>query len=172
MGVQEEVASLKVKINAAIEASGHAAAATSFAPAEFEKDDDTNFHVDFMTACSNLRARNYAIPEVCQTPSRILQANWLRFWLGWVGWLRLDCCCRTVDGGGDTNHTTPNTHTHTRQADRHKTKMTAGKIIPAIATTTALVTGMVCLELVKLIQHKKLEEYVLVLPCLSIEPTT
>jgi ubiquitin-activating enzyme E1 len=27
---------------------------------EFEKDDDTNFHVEFITACSNLRAINYA----------------------------------------------------------------------------------------------------------------
>ena len=33
-------------------------------PAEFEKDDDTNYHVDFITACSNLRARNYKIKEV------------------------------------------------------------------------------------------------------------
>ena len=28
---------------------------------EFEKDDDTNFHMDFITACSNLRAENYDI---------------------------------------------------------------------------------------------------------------
>jgi len=32
-------------------------------PAEFEKDDDSNHHVDFITACSNLRARNYKIGE-------------------------------------------------------------------------------------------------------------
>ena len=30
-------------------------------PLEFEKDDDTNFHMDFITAASNLRAENYDI---------------------------------------------------------------------------------------------------------------
>ena len=30
-------------------------------PIEFEKDDDTNFHMDFITSASNLRAENYEI---------------------------------------------------------------------------------------------------------------
>lgn len=66
---------------------------------EFEKDNDNNFHIDLITAISNLRARNYRIPEL----------------------------------------------------DRIKIKLIAGKIIPAIATTTAMIVGAVGLELIKIV---------------------
>lgn len=67
---------------------------------DFEKDDDTNHHVEFVTAASNLRAENYDIP----------------------------------------------------QADAMKTKQIAGRIIPALATTTAVVSGLVAIELYKVIE--------------------
>ncbi|CAK5051657.1 unnamed protein product [Meloidogyne enterolobii] len=69
-------------------------------PIDFEKDDDTNHHIDFITAASNLRAENYTIEK----------------------------------------------------ADRMKTKQIAGKIIPALATTTSVVAGLVCIELYKTIE--------------------
>lgn len=36
----------------------------------FEKDDDANHHIDFIHAASNLRARNYAIPEADRHKAR------------------------------------------------------------------------------------------------------
>lgn len=71
-----------------------------FTPAEFEKDDDSNYHIDFIHSAANLRARNYKIGE----------------------------------------------------NDQQKTKMIAGKIIPAIATTTAMITGCVSAEIYKFVQ--------------------
>ncbi|KAI0462387.1 E1 ubiquitin-activating protein [Komagataella kurtzmanii] len=77
-------------------------------PAEFEKDDDTNHHIQFIAAASNCRALNYSIET----------------------------------------------------ADKQKTKFIAGRIVPAIATTTALVTGLITLELYKVVFGKeKIEDY-------------
>lgn len=36
---------------------------SDFESVEFEKDDETNFHVDYIHAAANMRARNYKIPE-------------------------------------------------------------------------------------------------------------
>ena len=67
-------------------------------PADFEKDDDLNFHISFVTSACNLRCDNYSISRT----------------------------------------------------DFHACKIIAGKIIAAIATTTAAVCGLVMLELFKL----------------------
>lgn len=75
---------------------------------EFEKDDDTNYHIDFITHSSNMRALNYGI----------------------------------------------------KTADKFKTKGIAGKIIPAIATTTSLVSGLVALEVYKIVAgYSQIEKY-------------
>ncbi|XP_073297884.1 ubiquitin-activating enzyme E1 1-like [Primulina huaijiensis] len=77
-------------------------------PIQFEKDDDTNYHMDLIAGIANMRARNYGIPEV----------------------------------------------------DKLTAKFIAGRIIPAIATSTAMATGLVCLELYKVLDgHHKLEDY-------------
>mmetsp|Transcript_3005 Transcript_3005/g.6757 ORF Transcript_3005/g.6757 Transcript_3005/m.6757 type:complete len:1300 (+) Transcript_3005:21-3920(+) len=68
-------------------------------PQDFEKDDDLNFHIDFLTVATNLRSWNYDI----------------------------------------------------KASPRHKVKVTAGRIIPALATTTAMVCGLVDIEFCKLV---------------------
>ena len=73
---------------------------------EFEKDDDSNHHIDFIAAVANLRARNYSIDE----------------------------------------------------AERFKIKLIAGKIIPAVATTTAMVVGAVGFEILKFLMRKPIEK--------------
>jgi ubiquitin-activating enzyme E1 len=75
---------------------------------EFEKDDATNGHIEFITAAANLRALNYRI----QTETAL------------------------------------------------EIKRIAGSIIPALATTTAMICGFVCLEIFKVhaIVPKPLED--------------
>ncbi|XP_069486598.1 ubiquitin-like modifier-activating enzyme 6 isoform X1 [Ambystoma mexicanum] len=73
----------------------------------FEKDNDSNEHINFITAASNLRAKMYNIEP----------------------------------------------------ADRLKTKRIAGNIIPAIATSTAAVAGLVSLELIKIVAGHPFEAY-------------
>ena len=72
---------------------------------DFDKDIDS--HMRVVSACANMRARNYRIPE----------------------------------------------------ADLHKARGIAGKIIPAVATTTAMVTGMICLEMMKFILDKPIDTF-------------
>ena len=79
----------------------------AFTPHVFEKDDDSNHHIDYIAAAANLRARNYNIGEV----------------------------------------------------ERLKIKMIAGRIIPALATTTAMTTGFVLLELYKLVRKAPIEAF-------------
>ena len=41
-------------------------------PIDFEKDDDNNLHMDFVVACSNLRAENYEIPPADRRKSKLI----------------------------------------------------------------------------------------------------
>jgi ubiquitin-activating enzyme E1 len=80
----------------------------TFISQEFEKDDDSNWHINWITSASNIRALNYGI----------------------------------------------------NIADRQKTKGIAGRIIPAIATTTSAVSGLILIEMLKyLMDIKKIELY-------------
>ena len=74
---------------------------------DFEKDDDFNFHITFITAASNMRCDNYTI----------------------------------------------------KRTDFHACKIIAGKIIAAIATTTAAACGLVILELFKLLLGKDTDSF-------------
>lgn len=41
----------------------------------FEKDDETNFHMDFIAAAANLRARAYTIPEVDKLQAKLIAGS-------------------------------------------------------------------------------------------------
>ena len=47
-------------------------------PADFEKDDDTNFHMDFIVATSNSRAENYSIALADRHKSKVFIKLWVR----------------------------------------------------------------------------------------------
>jgi ubiquitin-activating enzyme E1 len=44
----------------------------AFGPQEFEKDDATNFHMDFIHAVANLRAENYLIAPVDKLQAKLI----------------------------------------------------------------------------------------------------
>lgn len=47
----------------------------SIIPTIFEKDDDSNYHIEFINACSNLRARNYKIKECTHLDTKIISGK-------------------------------------------------------------------------------------------------
>jgi ubiquitin-activating enzyme E1 len=48
-----------------------AALISAIVPADFEKDDDANRHIDFIVSCSNLRAANYEIDAADRSKSKV-----------------------------------------------------------------------------------------------------
>ena len=47
----------------------------NFNPIIFEKDDDSNHHIEFINACSNLRAKNYKIKECSKLDTKLISGR-------------------------------------------------------------------------------------------------
>lgn len=47
----------------------------SFIPIVFQKDNDYNYHIEFINACSNLRARNYKIKECTKLDTKLISGK-------------------------------------------------------------------------------------------------
>eukprot|EP00887_Chlorella_sp_A99_P004082 scaffold23.g4082.t1 len=97
------------------------------APISFEKDDDSNYHMQFIAGFANMRARNYSIPEASDRPCAA--ATRAR-----------RCLIRQRLFPTDLLPAIAGQRRHAR-VDKLQAKLIAGRIIPAIATTTAMATG-------------------------------
>jgi len=76
-------------------------------PEVFEKDNDSNFHIDFMYSMANCRSANYKLDP--------------------MDWINV--------------------------------KLKAGRIVPALATTTAAIAGLQALELIKVLKDLKTDQF-------------
>lgn len=99
----DEVAELQTRLKTLLKgldklAEGQSYEDTVVGPEEFEKDNDSNYHIDFVHALANCRAVSYKLDP--------------------MDWIQV--------------------------------KLKAGRIVPAMATTTAAVAGLQTLELVKI----------------------
>lgn len=97
--MEDNIDGILAKLFTALDEAAASLTLPKYELADFEKDDDMNFHIAFITAAANLRCDNYSI----------------------------------------------------KRTDFQACKVIAGKIIAAIATTTAAVCGLVILELFKLV---------------------
>uniref|UniRef100_A0A8B9Z6M8 E1 ubiquitin-activating enzyme n=1 Tax=Buteo japonicus TaxID=224669 RepID=A0A8B9Z6M8_9AVES len=139
-------------------------------------DPDNPLHLDYVMAAANLFAQSYGIGG---SRDRGAVAEWLpggingcgkrwrpgdirvapRWWPGGIKvaprWLPRDAM-----GVWHQDAVPPRPRSPYRCFHMGQSKLIAGKIIPAIATTTGAVVGLACLELYKLVQgHRRLASY-------------